>query len=328
MAFSYEDLVEKAQWNWQVHYGAYQGGGTAYKLAGDDGAGLEEKARRLAGMVEDASCVVVGGASGLSASGGGDFYYSASPSYRQLFAPFWRKYHFNGAFAGMRHRFEDPAERWGYLACFLHATISAPVRAPYLALGRLLSGKDFFVITTNQDTQFVKLLPESRVAELQGDHRFMQCARCCCDEVWPAEGRISELYESMRGGTRVDPELIPRCPRCGGEMFPWVRGYGNFLTGAKYAGEYAKASKYIGEHAGGRILFLELGVGRLTPMFIQEPFWQLAAALPRARYATVNLKRPLLPQALAGRGLMIEGDIGKVLELSAGAREGKGRKAC
>ena len=35
----------------------------------------------------------------------------------------------------------------------------------------------------------------------------------------------------------VPDELIPRCPHCGAEMFPWVRGYGNFLQGKKYAGE-------------------------------------------------------------------------------------------
>ena len=32
----------------------------------------------------------------------------------------------------------------------------------------------------------------------------------------------------------VPDELIPRCPHCGAEMFPWVRGYGNFLQGEYY----------------------------------------------------------------------------------------------
>ena len=31
-------------------------------------------------------------------------------------------------------------------------------------------------MTTNQDTQFMKLYPEDKVAEIQGDHRFFQCA--------------------------------------------------------------------------------------------------------------------------------------------------------
>ena len=42
--------------------------------------------------------MVVGGASGLSAAGGGDFYYENNDSYRKYFRPFAEKYHFKGAF--------------------------------------------------------------------------------------------------------------------------------------------------------------------------------------------------------------------------------------
>ena len=54
--------------------------------------------------VKEADCVVVGGASGLSAAGGGDFYYEDNDSYRKYFRPFAEKYHFKGAFAGMMHQ--------------------------------------------------------------------------------------------------------------------------------------------------------------------------------------------------------------------------------
>ena len=60
------------------------------------------------------------------------------------------------------------------------------MRDPYLDLDALLKDKDFFILTTNQDTQFVKLYPEETVAEIQGDHRFFQCAACCTDETWDA----------------------------------------------------------------------------------------------------------------------------------------------
>ena len=62
-----------------------------------------------------------------------------------------------------------------------------------------------------------------------------------------------------------------------------------------------------------KILFLELGVGRMTPMFIQEPFWNLTYALPQAFYITVNPKDALLPQELSSKGLAIKGDIAIVL---------------
>lgn len=89
-------------------------------------------------------------------------------------------------------------------------------------------------------------------------------------------------------GTMVPDELIPRCPHCGAEMFPWVRGYGNFLQGKKYEEEYEKISKYIQKNKDRKILFIELGVGRMTPMFIQEPFWELTNSLKDAYYISVN----------------------------------------
>ena len=55
---------------------------------------------------------------------------------------------------------------------------TTPVRRLYQDLNALVEGKDFFVLTTNQDTQFVKRYPEDKVAEIQEDHWFFQCAAC------------------------------------------------------------------------------------------------------------------------------------------------------
>ena len=194
------------------------------------------------------------------------------------------------------------------MATFLHTTQHAEVRKPYLDLDAVLADKEFFVLTTNQDTQFVKLYPESKVAQIQGDHRFFQCSRCCTDEVWDAVKPVQEMIDAMGEGT------VPRCPHCGAEAFPWVRGYGNFLTGKKYEEEYQKISDYILAHKDEKILFLELGVGRLTPMFIQEPFWELVNSLPQTTYISVNKDYAFLPEAIEDRGLAIQADIGKVLE--------------
>lgn len=187
-------------------------------------------------------------------------------------------------------------------------------------LDTLLKGKDFFVLTTNQDTQFVKLYPEDKVAEIQGDHRFFQCAACCTDDTWDAVGPVREMISAMGGSTAVPSGLIPRCPHCGGEAFPWVRGYGNFLQGKKYEHQYDKISRYLLERRDKSILFLELGVGRLTPMFIQEPFWNLTLSFPKARYIAVNDKYPYLPAQIEDKGMVIMGDIAGVLRDAVAAR--------
>ena len=316
----YEDLVISTQTNYSKYYRIYASGGTPYEMSEKAPLPYGEQIERFVREVAEANCIVVGGASGLSAAGGGDFYYGDTPSFREHFGKFAAKYGFKGAFNGMHANFESRGEYWGFVATFLHTTQSAPVRAPYIALDAILRGKDFHILTTNQDTQFVKLYPESKVSEIQGDHRFFQCMRCCRDETWDAVTPVEEMMSTMGDGTSVPKELIPRCPHCGAEAFPWVRGYGNFLQGAKYEEQYQKISDYILAHRDAKILFLELGVGRLTPMFIQEPFWNLTLSLPQARYISVNDKYNFLPKEIEDKGMVIVGDISDVLRDAAKLR--------
>ena len=313
----YENLVMQTQMNYSRYYGVYAAGKTPYELTDKKALPYEKQIEALLQELEEADCVVVGGASGLSAAGGGDFYYGNTPSFQKYFGKFAEKYGFEGAFAGMQYPFAAREERWGYIAAFLNTTQKAPVREPYLDLDRLLQGKDFHILTTNQDTQFVKLYPEEKVSEIQGDHRFFQCSRCCEDDTWDAVKPVEEMIRAMGKGTFVPAELIPRCPHCGAEAFPWVRGYGNFLQGKKYDGEYQKISEYIQKNRDKKVLFLELGVGRMTPMFIQEPFWNLTLSLPKARYIAVNDRYDFLPKEIEDRGMVIVGDIAKVLKDAA-----------
>ena len=309
----YKDLVMQTQMNFQKYYGIYRRGGTPYELAGPSKLSMDEKIDRLVQEIRDADCVIVGGASGLSAAGGGNFYYENNDSFKKYFGKFEEVYHFNGAFDGMFRHWNDRAAFWAFLATFLYTTLTAPIRAPYHDLDALLKGKDFFVITTNQDTQFIKLYPENKVAELQGDHRFFQCASCCQDDTWDAVQPVEDIIRAMGDGIKIPKGMIPRCPHCGGEAFPWVRGYGNFLQGKKYEEQYEKASSYIASHKDAKILFIELGVGRMTPMFIQEPFWQLTMGLPHARYIGVNNQFDFLPRQIEDKGMTSLGDIAEVL---------------
>ena len=128
----YDDLVMQTQMNYSRHYPIYASGSTPYQLTDKKPLPYSEQIHRLVQEVKEADCVVVGGASGLSAAGGGDFYYEDNDSYRKYFRPFAEKYHFKGAFAGMMHPWKTREEYWGYLATFLHTTQTAPVRHPYL----------------------------------------------------------------------------------------------------------------------------------------------------------------------------------------------------
>ena len=137
----YENLVMKTQMNYSRHYSTYASGGTAVVLSKQNPLSYEEQIQEFVRRVQEAECIIVGGASGLSAAGGGDFYYSDTPSFRKHFGKFVDKYGFKGAFSGMMHRFSTRNEHWGYVATFLNTTQNAPIREPYLDLDRILQGK-------------------------------------------------------------------------------------------------------------------------------------------------------------------------------------------
>lgn len=292
----YENLVMQTQMNYSRYYSLYAAGKTPYVLSEKPALPYEEQIRRLVREIEEEECVLVGGASGLSAAGGGDFYYEDNASYRKYFGKYAEKYHFNGAFDGMMRPWKSREEFWGYLATFLHTTQTAEIREPYRDLDSLLDGKDFFVLTTNQDTQFVKLYPEEKVAEIQGDHRFFQCSKCCTDDTWDSVKPVEEMIRAMGEGTSVPIELIPRCPHCGAEAF---------------------LEKYHGK----KLVILELGIGWRNQL-IKAPLMRLTAREPQAVYVTVNLGEIFIPDEIRDKSYGLDGDLAEILhELAGGGME-------
>lgn len=56
-------------------------------------------------------------------------------------------------------------------------------------------------------------------------------------------------------------------------------------------------------------------------MFIQEPFWNLTLAFPKARYIAVNDKYNYLPAQIEDKGMVIVADIADVLRDAVSAKE-------
>ena len=54
-------------------------------------------------------------------------------------------------------------------------------------------------------------------------------------------------------------------------------------------------------------------MGRMTPMFIQVPFWDLTLSFPSVRYIGVNDKYDFLLKQLEARGKTIVANIVQVL---------------
>ena len=261
--------------------------------------------------IEEAEAVVVGGAAGMSAAAGYN-WYQTDETFLKYFGEFADKYGIESIFYGFYHRFETREERWAYIATLNKFVYDAEAGKPYLDLLQLLQNKNYFVLTTNQDTQFSKVFPEEKVSTIQGDWRYYQCSNRCHDHVYFNKKQVEEMYANIEG-TKIPTELIPTCPECGEDMEPWVRSR-VFLEGSHFRSELMKFQAYLMKNKYKKILFLELGVGTMTPMFIKEPFWEMTHSLPNAYYITINPKDAIVPQELSGKGHAINEDIASVLQ--------------
>ena len=272
-----------------------------------------EQVNLLVEQIMDAEAIVVGVASGMSAAAGFRHYYEHDKDFVKNLGAFEKKYGFHNSFDGFYYRYRTSEERWAFIARNLCMILDAKTGQPYYDLQKIMENKNYFILTTNQDTQFTRVFPEEKISAIQGDWRYFQCSRRCHDELYDSVKILHELNDAIDDDLQIPSDMIPICPKCGAQMEPWVRSW-VFLEGKKYREEHNKLNVFLQKNRNKKILFLELGVGRMTPMFIQEPFWNMTYALPNAFYITINPKDAIVPEELKEKGLAIHEDIAKVLK--------------
>ena len=272
------------------------------------------KIDNVAKHIQEADAIIIGAGSGMSNAAGMDFWYEASPLFMKYMKDFYEKYHFEGIFKGFYNRFDSQEERWAYLLKMLKMVSTIPPQNDvYDYVKIIVKDKPFHIITTNQDMLFKKFFPDERVSEIQGSWGFFQSKNTDTDKhLYPIQSYLDELIPKIENN-RLAKDFMPKSEVDGAPLIPWVRGP-EFLEDQKYYEEYDKANRFLGKYRNKKILFIEIGVGRMTPMFIQEPFWELTAQLPNAYDVMVNRDYQFLPKKIADKGLAIKDDIAKVLD--------------
>ncbi|ALJ22968.1 Sir2 silent information regulator family NAD-dependent deacetylase [Lactobacillus gallinarum] len=264
--------------------------------------------------VKDADAIVVGAGSGMSRATGLAFWYENSPLYMDNMKYFAKKYGFNGLFQGFYNRFESEEEHWAFLLELYKMMNEIPPQKPtYEYLKNLIGDKPVHYVTTNQDMLFTKYFPENEVSEIQGSWHYFQSSRPMSErKLYPTKGMLDVLYDKIENH-RLPSKLIPKSDVDGAPLIPWVRGP-EFLEDQKYYEEHAKWNKFMADHKGEKILFLEMGVGRMTPMFIQEPFWEMTQYMPDSFYININPQDARTNPAIQDRSLLIGEDINEALK--------------
>ncbi|KAI7257770.1 hypothetical protein KC345_g10710, partial [Hortaea werneckii] len=166
--------------------------------------------------------------------------------------------------------FKTEEEKWAYWAKHISINRFEIAATPlYEDLFQLVREKEYFVISTNVESQFVKAgFPEDKVFEIQGDYSYLQCEKGCHDTLYYNEPLVKEMIEQTRN-CRIPAALVPKCPVCGGKMDVNLRKNGYFVQDEKWYGADRRYNEYLSRSAGRKIVYAELGVGFNTPGIIR-----------------------------------------------------------
>ena len=254
-----------------------------------------------------ADAVVIGAGAGLSTAAG--FTYSGE-RFEKYFSDFRKKYGIEDMYSGGFYPYQTPEEHWAYWSRYIFVNRYQDTPKPvYENLLKLVADKDYFVITTNVDHCFQKAgFDKKRLFYTQGDYGLFQCSEPCCQETFDNKDIIFEMLKQQKD-MKIPTELLPVCPHCGKPLTMNLRSDDKFVEDEGWHRAAERYENFLRTRAGGKILFLELGVGYNTPVIIKYPFWQMTAKNPNATYVCINQGQATCPLEIRHKSICINDDI-------------------
>jgi NAD-dependent SIR2 family protein deacetylase len=246
-----------------------------------------ERAKKV---LEDAEYVLLGGGAGLSAAAG--ITYSGK-RFTDNFSSFIKKYGFTDLYTSSFYPFETEEEKWSYWAKHISLNrYEIGATQLYSDLCNLVKDKNYFVISTNVESQFIKAgFPTGKVFEIQGDYSFLQCEKGCHDQLFYNESLVKEMIEKTVD-CKIPPNLVPKCPVCGGNMDVNLRKNQYFVQDEKWYESDKLYKNFLKDSEGKKIVYMELGVGFNTPGIIRYPFEQMTYHNEKATLIRLNKDEP------------------------------------
>jgi NAD-dependent SIR2 family protein deacetylase len=261
--------------------------------------------------IKNADAIVIGAGAGLSTAAGINY---GTKNFSKLFPELVKTYGFTDMYTSSFYNFKREEEKWSYWAKHInYLCISAKATDTYKKLYELIKNKNYFVITTNVDRQFIKSgFDSNKVFEVQGILTKIQCSKSCHNKLYDNTNIIKEMLKENKD-TKIPTRLIPKCPVCGENMEVNLRK-DNFFIEDDYWEEHNNSyEKFINENKNKKILFLELGAGFNTPGIIRYPFEELTYKLPHAFLIRINDKFANVPNDISEKSLSIEANINEVI---------------
>ena len=262
--------------------------------------------------IDEADYIVIGAGAGLSTAAGIEY---TGKRFEKYFKDFIEKYNFTDMYSSGFYPFETSEEKWAYWAIHVFANrYDVGKTDVYQKLLKLVENKDYFVLTTNVESQFwINGFEDERIFATQGDYGLLQCSKACHDKLYPNKNQVYEWIDKTEN-FKIPSELIPKCPVCGREMALNLRQDNYFVEDEKWHEMNQRYSEFISKIQDKKVVFLEIGVGYNTPVIIRFPFERMTLANPNATLIRLNLDYPQPTRENAEKTISFDENVEEILD--------------
>ena len=259
---------------------------------------------QIKNQINQADYILVGAGHGLSQSAGVD--YDNQACFAQTF-PDLKANGFNCAQDLWRTQQKHREKQLYYQLQYAQkARFSKTPNAVYEQLMALLSDKNYFIVTTNQDGWFIRSgAQHQRIYTPQGDLSRLQCSKNCENRTFATLPILKKL-----DGLPMKNLLI--CPNCQSPLKLNCYEDKSFCQ-TPYEDQARRYYSFINTSVKSRLLLIKLGVGYTTPDIIRFPFEHILGNHPNAYMIRINTNHPLAVEENAHKVLSVGEDIGTVL---------------
>ena len=262
--------------------------------------------------INSADAIIIGAGAGLSTAAGVNY---GEKGFKEKFPELVKHYGFTDMYTSSFYDFNTEEERWSYWAKHInYLCLSMDASETYKNLYELVKNKNYYVITTNVDRQFIKSgFDENKVFEVQGALTKIQCSVACHNKLYDVTDKVKQML-LKNDDIKIPTNLVPKCPVCGGTMEVNLRKDRFFVEDDNWFKHQEIYQKFINDNKDKNILFLEFGAGFNTPSIIRYSFEELTLDLTNAYLVRINDKFANIPNDIENKGLGIKDDINKVIK--------------
>lgn len=246
---------------------------------------INETVELLKEWLKNSDKILIGAGAGLSAAAG--LSYLDEELFKQ-FQPEMAAMGYHYPYELFQHENDGwpQAREWAYLIRHINfVRHTFPAADLYGKLLKIVENKDYFVVTSNCDRQFMRAgFSMDRVFEAQGSYDRLRCTANCTRETWEIKPYIDKLLPLIDSETFMisDESAIPYCPYCGAPLYTAFRAFEG------YKKEQERYVNWLESTNGFKLCIVELGVGFNTPGVIRWPFERLTYLHDNAHLFRIN----------------------------------------